>query len=41
MLQATNETRSIKDRIFILNSHGSSVKIKDRKVKFKKKLFLD
>lgn len=41
MLQATNETRSIKDRIFILNSHGSSVKIKDRKVKFKKKLFID
>ena len=41
MLQATNRTRSIKDRVFILNSYGSSVKIKDNKVKFKRKLFLD
>ena len=41
MLQATNETRSIKDRVFILNSYGSSVKIKDNKVKFKRRLFLD
>lgn len=41
MLQATNSTRNIKDRVFILNSRGSSVKIKDNKVKFKKKLFLD
>ncbi|RDY29767.1 hypothetical protein CHL78_000935 [Romboutsia weinsteinii] len=41
ILQATNETRSIKDKIFILNSRGSSVKIKDEKVKFKRKLFLD
>lgn len=41
MLQAINRTRSIKDRVFILNGHGSSVKIKDGKVKFKRKLFLD
>ena len=41
MLQAINETQSIKDRIFIINSHGSSVKIKDNKVKFKRKLFLN
>ena len=41
MLQATNSTRNIKDRVFILNSYGSSVKIKDSKVKFKRKLFLD
>lgn len=40
MLQATN-TRSIKDRVFILNSRGSSVKIKNGKVKFKRKLFID
>lgn len=41
MLQATNSTRSIKDRVFILNSRGSSVKIKNGKVKFKRKLFID
>lgn len=41
ILQATNRTRSIKDRVFILNSYGSSVKIKDNKVKFKRKLFID
>lgn len=41
MLQATNGTRSIKDRVFILNSRGSSVKIKGEKVKFKRKLFID
>lgn len=41
ILQAINETQPIKDRIFIINSHGSSVKIKDNKAKFKRKLFLD
>lgn len=42
MLQATNNsTRSIKYRVFILNSRGSSVKIKNGKVKFKRKLFID
>ena len=41
MLQATNRTRSIKDRVFILNSYGSSAKIKNGKVKFKRKLFID
>ncbi|WP_107602632.1 hypothetical protein [Clostridioides difficile] len=41
MLQATNSTRSIKDRVFILNNRGSSIKIKDNKVKFKRKLFID
>lgn len=41
MLQKINDTQSIKDRVFILNSYGSSVKIKDNKVKFKRKLFLD
>lgn len=41
MLQATNSTRDIKDRIFILNNRGSSVKIKKNKVKFKRRLFLD
>ena len=41
MLQAINHTQRIKDRVYILNSYGSSVKIKDKKVKFKRKLFLD
>ena len=41
MLQATNSTRNIRDRVFILNSRGSSVKIKNGKVKFKRKLFID
>ncbi len=41
MLQAINSTISIKDRVFILNSRGSSVKIKNGKVKFKRKLFID
>ena len=41
MLQATNSTRNIKDRVFILNNRGSSAKIKKNKVKFKRRLFLD
>lgn len=41
MIQNINNTQSIKDRVFILNSYGSSVKIKDNEVKFKRKLFIN